>query len=354
MKKKITALLIVVAITLRTISAVATANLLPPTLNSDGTWSLNTFFRSESFQNRAMILLHESDGFTNEPDSVNLFLPEGVTYTDIKFIEAEFEIDIIPISIIFQNSTNSWQQHNIGSDGMDCNAAARRVCDNLCKFYLTEKNPTATIPIELSENNQFLAVIITDWGENTAGTANARLLDKDMNVIKLSGSTNETSVATPPTAAETPPTTTTETTRIRLAITGLCRICGGYFHYTEYADKPIRDLCNGWGGVCVPRTTVATPGTTIPPTTTITTTTTTSGTTGSSSPTTTTTPLQTTTITTTTSLPEPQSPTILDALEILKQLAGLPNTAPNSSTIHDALEILKFIAGLPNKIGEKS
>jgi len=44
------------------------------------------------------------------------------------------------------------------------------------------------------------------------------------------------------------------------------------------------------------------------------------------------------------------APTIHDALEILKQLAGLPNTAPAKSTIHDALEVLKFLAGLPNSI----
>jgi hypothetical protein len=40
------------------------------------------------------------------------------------------------------------------------------------------------------------------------------------------------------------------------------------------------------------------------------------------------------------------NPTINDALEILKQLAGLPNTASQDSTILDALEILKFLAGL--------
>jgi len=37
----------------------------------------------------------------------------------------------------------------------------------------------------------------------------------------------------------------------------------------------------------------------------------------------------------------------MDALEVLKQLAGLENTAPKDSTINDALEILKFLAGLP-------
>jgi len=38
----------------------------------------------------------------------------------------------------------------------------------------------------------------------------------------------------------------------------------------------------------------------------------------------------------------------MDALEILKQLAGLANTAPKGSTINDALEVLKKLAGLPS------
>jgi internalin A len=46
---------------------------------------------------------------------------------------------------------------------------------------------------------------------------------------------------------------------------------------------------------------------------------------------------------------EPESPTITDALEILKQLAGIANNAPDNSTIHDALEVLKFLAGLPSR-----
>jgi hypothetical protein len=48
----------------------------------------------------------------------------------------------------------------------------------------------------------------------------------------------------------------------------------------------------------------------------------------------------------------PVSPTIHDALEILKQLAGLANKAPANSTINDALEILKYLAGLPNKFNQ--
>jgi hypothetical protein len=65
-----------------------------------------------------------------------------------------------------------------------------------------------------------------------------------------------------------------------------------------------------------------------------------------------TTPLQSTTtaspVTTTTVIHTPVSPTIHDALEILKQLAGLVNNAPANSTIHDALEVLKYLAGLPS------
>jgi hypothetical protein len=52
--------------------------------------------------------------------------------------------------------------------------------------------------------------------------------------------------------------------------------------------------------------------------------------------------------TTTTSTPEPVPPTIEDALNILMQLAGLPNNAPSGSTIEDALQILMFLAGLPS------
>jgi hypothetical protein len=42
----------------------------------------------------------------------------------------------------------------------------------------------------------------------------------------------------------------------------------------------------------------------------------------------------------------PVTPTIYDALEILKQLAGLRNTAPLNSTINDALAILKIVIGI--------
>jgi hypothetical protein len=42
------------------------------------------------------------------------------------------------------------------------------------------------------------------------------------------------------------------------------------------------------------------------------------------------------------------SPTIDDVLEILKSLAGLPNSAGEGATIEDALEILKFLAKLPS------
>jgi len=115
-----------------------------------------------------------------------------------------------------------------------------------------------------------------------------------------------------------------------------------------------------------PTTTATTVTTTTPPTTTTvptttgvttggsptaptsTTTTTTVPTTTTTTTVTTTTPPTTTTVTTT-KPPEPPMPTIHDALEILKQLAGLSNTAPSGSNIHDALEILKFLAGLPYK-----
>jgi hypothetical protein len=45
-------------------------------------------------------------------------------------------------------------------------------------------------------------------------------------------------------------------------------------------------------------------------------------------------------------MPEPVAPTIECALDILMQLAGLPNTAPADSTIEDVLEILMYLAGL--------
>jgi len=51
-------------------------------------------------------------------------------------------------------------------------------------------------------------------------------------------------------------------------------------------------------------------------------------------------------------LPEPPVrfvPTIGDALEIFKQLAGMENKAPEGSTIGDALEILKFLAGMESR-----
>ena len=46
--------------------------------------------------------------------------------------------------------------------------------------------------------------------------------------------------------------------------------------------------------------------------------------------------------------------TIHDALEILKQLAGLPSVASANITIMDALEILKYLAGLPNSLDGSS
>jgi hypothetical protein len=70
----------------------------------------------------------------------------------------------------------------------------------------------------------------------------------------------------------------------------------------------------------------------------------------------TTTPPTTTAVITTTTPPEPISPTILDALENLKRLAGLPSTVPQEVAvcICDALEILKYLAGLPNNIRRTS
>ena len=47
---------------------------------------------------------------------------------------------------------------------------------------------------------------------------------------------------------------------------------------------------------------------------------------------------------------EPQTLNIADALEILKQLAGMTNTAPPNSTIADAIEILKYLAGMSSKL----
>jgi len=107
---------------------------------------------------------------------------------------------------------------------------------------------------------------------------------------------------------------------------------------------------------CKPPVTTTTGGSPTTPTTTTVTTTTESTT---ATVTTTTEPVTTTTVTTTTTTtvttggttPPLQSPTIHDALEILKQLAGLANKAPSGSTIHDALEILKFLAGLPSTYG---
>lgn len=45
-------------------------------------------------------------------------------------------------------------------------------------------------------------------------------------------------------------------------------------------------------------------------------------------------------------------PTVYDALEILKSLAGLPSTASGDVTIYDALEVLKHLAGLESVYDE--
>jgi murein DD-endopeptidase MepM/ murein hydrolase activator NlpD len=154
---------------------------------------------------------------------------------------------------------------------------------------------------------------------------------------------------TPPVTTTAPPTTTTA-----------LPICEGCGQSQCMCVQPC-DNCRRVQCICNIVTTSTTTITTAPPTTTTTPPTTTSSITTTTSETTTITPDTTTPPPVTTEEPPMPpftpsiaegNPTIGDALEILKYLAGLPNdvntAGSRNPTIGDVLEVLKKLAGLPS------
>ncbi|MCL2037117.1 MAG: hypothetical protein FWG83_07025 [Oscillospiraceae bacterium] len=184
-----------------------------PTYDSKtGGWVVNDFRRVvNDFENNVGILPAEVKENPETDAMVPLFLPEGKTLQDIKFVKVEFdfpedtELEEIPVvNVCINSSAQAWQQHAIHIDPEisaieRCNAAGNRTCGRLCKWEEGTDKPTIIAPVDLVDpyyeegDAEYAMFMLTlDWAiedQKTPGTANITLLDENRNLLALSSTT---------------------------------------------------------------------------------------------------------------------------------------------------------------------
>ncbi|MCL1865886.1 MAG: hypothetical protein FWF82_00580 [Oscillospiraceae bacterium] len=199
------AMMLCVIASMATVVGAASEYRLPTYNIKAGGWDVNDFRRAEGnvFNNDAGINLFETEKeFLSSTPAPNLqiILPEGKGFEAIKFLRVEFDFpadtdleELNGMAIIMNNNIHGWQQHNVHiSEPVNCNPAAKAVCNGSCKFDTSGAKPVILVPVDLEEDEyaacEFLKVTVTcDWAGDTetAGKATVTFLDKDKNTMVL-------------------------------------------------------------------------------------------------------------------------------------------------------------------------
>jgi hypothetical protein len=211
-------------------TGVGAAALPDPTYDATtGGWTVNHFVRTTGAAGENLIGIYPygvEQGDLDAKNTINLVLPEGKAYADVRFIQVEFnfpadlEIEEIPVMVIVTNSDiGGWQEHKVHACPVvqadnalgRCNSAARSACNNTCVMDVSGANPTALITTNFSDvmgmSCEWMNIVfIADWDLDdgrTPGSAKVTLLDANKNLLGLSVFGGDPFV--PPTVTTTPP-----------------------------------------------------------------------------------------------------------------------------------------------------